>query len=250
MNQPSATIDVVLSPPEIDLLPQRDLARCAAVAFDVLRATSSMITALASGATGVWPVRTIEEAWALKEKHPGALLGGERGGERIEGFDLGNSPLEYGENVRGREIISTTTNGTVALRAVEHASSVLAGSLLNIGAVATHLNERAPGEILLGCAGTFREAALEDILAAGMLISLLPGRALTDTAQLALALYRQEERDLLNALRRAKNGRALLAKGREAEVEWCAQTSVFPLVARMDREGCVRPLIKTPAPHF
>jgi 2-phosphosulfolactate phosphatase len=221
MSTPSGNIDVILSPAEIDLLPQRELAGSVAVVFDVLRATSTMITALAHGAAGIWPVRGIEEAWALKDKRPAALLGGERHGDRIEGFDLGNSPLEYGENVRGREIITTTT-------------------LLNIGAAAVHLNAQPPGEILLVCAGTYREPALEDILAAGMLISLLPGRSLSDSAQLALALYCQEERDLPAALRRARNGRALLAKGREPEVEWCARPSVFPLLAEMNREGFVR----------
>jgi len=233
-------IDVVLSPPEIDLLPRRDLAGSVAIVFDVLRATSTMITALAHDAAGIWPVRSIEEAWALKEKRPDALLGGERHGDRIEGFDLGNSPLEYAGNVRGREIISTTTNGTIALRAVEHASSVLAASLLNNGAVALHLSAQPLREILLVCAGTFREAALEDILAAGMLISLLPGHILSDAAELALALYRHEEHDLPAALRRAKNGRALLAKGREAEVDWCARPSIYPILAEMTREGVIR----------
>jgi 2-phosphosulfolactate phosphatase len=237
MNPPPGAIDVILSPPEIDLLPGRDLSSAVAVVFDVLRATSTMVTALAHGAAGIWPVRTIEEAWALKEKRPAALLGGERHGDRIEGFDLGNSPLDYRDNVRGREIISTTTNGTIALRAVEHASSILAGSLLNIGAVASHLAARPARDLLLVCAGTFREAALEDILAAGMLISLLPARPLTDSAQLALALYRQNESNLPAALRLAKNGRALLAKNREPEVAWCAQASLFPLLPEMTREG-------------
>jgi 2-phosphosulfolactate phosphatase len=235
-------IDVILSPPEIDLLPRRELGGSVAVVFDVLRATSTMITALAHGAAGIWPVRSIEEAWALKEKRPAALLGGERHGERIEGFDLGNSPLEYGDNVRGREIISTTTNGTIALRAVEHAACVLAASLLNNGAVALHLESQPDRDVLLVCAGTFREAALEDILAAGMLIALLPGRPLTDSAEVALALYREEQEDLFAALRRAKNGRALLAKGRGAEIEWCARPSLFPLLAEMTPEAFVRPL--------
>jgi 2-phosphosulfolactate phosphatase len=240
MSTTAGQIDVILSPPEIDLLPQRDLSGCAAVAFDILRATSTMVTALSHGATGIWPVRTIEEAWALKQKLPDALLGGERHGERIEGFDLGNSPLEYNENVRGREIISTTTNGTIALRAVEHAPRVLAGSLLNIGAIAAHLHAEPPPGLILVCAGTFREAALEDILAAGMLIDLLPASPLTDSAQLALALYRQDHCDLAAALRRARNGRALIAKGREAELDWCALSSTLPLVAEMTRDGCVR----------
>jgi 2-phosphosulfolactate phosphatase len=233
----SPTIDVVLSPPEIDLLPQRDLAGSVAVVFDVLRATSTMITALANGASGIWPVRTIEEAWDLKTAKTDALLGGERHGDRIEGFDLGNSPLEYGENVRGREIVSTTTNGTIALRAAEHADLVLAASILNNGATAAHLATRPESNILLVCAGTFREAALEDIVAAGMLISLLPERSLTDSAQLALALYRQEQTDLRAPLHRSRNGRALLKKGRQAEVDWCAQPSHYPLAASMSRRG-------------
>jgi len=237
----AATIDVVLSPPEIDLLPQRDLAGSTAVVFDILRATSTMITALAHGAAGVWPVRTVEDAWELKKSHPDALLGGERHGDRIQDFDLGNSPLEYRENIRGREIISTTTNGTIALRAVEHASSVLAASLLNIATVAAHIASQPNSrEILLVCAGTFREAALEDILAAGMLVSLLPDHPLSDSAQVALALYRQDASDLPTALRRAKNGRALLAKGRAAEIDWCAQASSFSLLAVMNQEGLVR----------
>jgi 2-phosphosulfolactate phosphatase len=240
MSTSTGVIDVVLSPPEIDLLPGRDLGGAIAVVFDVLRATSAMITALAHGAAGVWPVRTIEEARALKENRPAALLGGERHGDRIEGFDLGNSPLEYGENVRGVEIISTTTNGTIALRAAEHASTVLAASLLNNGATALRLDAHPASEVVLVCAGTFREAALEDILAAGMLISLLPGRPLTDAAETALAVYRQEQADLPGALCRAKNGRALLAKGRRAEVDWCARASVFPIVAEMTAEGFVR----------
>lgn len=242
-----ATIDVVLSPPEIDLLPRRDLAGSVAVVFDVLRATSTMITALAHGATGIWPVRTVEEALALKKKHPEALLGGERCGDCIQGFDLGNSPLEYGENVRGREIIATTTNGTVALRAVEHASCVLAAALLNIGALAAHLNAQPSRDILLVCAGTFREVALEDVLAAGLLISLLPKRLLTDSAQIALSLHVQNQCDLPAALRRSKNGRALLAKGRELEVEWCARPSVVTLVAEMDHSGLIQTRAALPA---
>src|SRR4051794_28316015 len=109
------TIDAVLTPAEIALLPETDLGDATCVVFDVLRATSSMLTALAGGAKEIIPVRTIEEARAARKIHPHALLGGERHGERIEGFDLGNSPFEYRE-LPGRSIISTTTNGTVALR--------------------------------------------------------------------------------------------------------------------------------------
>jgi len=119
---------------------------------------------------------------------------------------------------------------------------VLAAALLNIGAVAEHLSARPGRDILLVCAGTFREAALEDTLAAGMLISLLPSAALTDSAQLALALYRQNRNDIPAALHASRNGRALLAKNRAAEVDWCARPSIFPIVAAMDSRGAVRAL--------
>lgn len=239
MNEPML-IDVALSPAEIDLLPQRDLGRATAVVFDILRATSTMITALAHGAAGIYPARSIEEARALREKLPEALLGGERHGDRIEGFDLGNSPLEYAENVRGRTIISTTTNGTIGLRACDGAWEVLAGAFLNMAALAAYLRAGARAEIVLVCAGTFREPALEDILAAGMLVALLPGARLSDAAQLALALWQQHGHDLAGTLRLARNGRALLAKNRGAELEWCAQASRYGLVAPMEAGGRIR----------
>lgn len=233
-------IDVVLSPPEIDPLPQRDLSNATAVVFDVLRATSSMITALAHGATEICPVRTIEEAWALRAQRPGAKLGGERHGDKIDGFDLGNSPLEYRAQ-RGAQIISTTTNGTVALRACEHAREVLVGALLNMEALRFYLREAPPSQLLLVCAGTFRELALEDVVAAGMLCASLSAGELTDAAQVAVATFREHEDDLAGALRSARNGRALCAKGREAELQWCAQVSLFDVVGRL-RAGAIRAL--------
>ena len=126
--------DAALTPADISRLPERDLSGTTCVVFDVLRATSSMITALANGAAEIFPAKTIEEARALREKMPDALLGGERHGERIEGFDLGNNPFEYAAH-SGRRIISTTTNGTIALRACERAGRVLVGALLNLAAL-------------------------------------------------------------------------------------------------------------------
>ena len=118
---------------------------------------------------------------------------------------------------------------------MEKAKTVLAGAMLNIGATAQYLEREPEREVVIVCAGTFREAALEDVLAAGMLVSLLGGRSLSDSAQMAVAVYRQGERDLRGAMGQAKNGRALIVKGRGAEVDWCAQASIYPLVARMDQ---------------
>lgn len=231
-------IDAILTPAEIDSLPQRDLSRATAVVFDVLRATSTMLTALAHGAREIYPVRTIEEARALRAQRPGALLGGERNGEIIEGFDLGNSPLEHCRELPPR-IISTTTNGTIALRACEHARETLAGALLNMGALAAHLRSRPREQIVLVCAGTFRDLALEDVLAAGMLCAQFPGAELSDAALTARAVFTENEKDVFAGLCSAKNGRVLLSKGREAEVRWCAQVSRLDVVGVLEG-GAVR----------
>lgn len=232
-------IDVVLHPAEISTsLLERDLSGVTCVVFDVLRATSSMITGLSHGAREIHPVRTIEEARELGLRKPEALLGGERFGEKIEGFDLGNSPLEYGEKVRGQVLISTTTNGTVALRACEGAGRVLVGALLNLRALVAVLQRDAPEELLVVCAGTFANFALEDGYAAGRLIEGLGGARLSDAARLVWGLTRVYPEAGL-ALRASDNGRVLLGKGREAEVEWCSQVSCCEVVGEMS-SGVIR----------
>jgi len=233
-------IDVALNPAEIALLPGRALAGTTCVVFDVLRATSSMVTALAHGATAIHPVSTIEEALALHQKLPGAVLAGERHGERIDGFALGNSPFEYREEVRGRTLVTTTTNGTVALRSCAHAGRVLVGALLNLGALGAEIRRHAPERLLLVCAGTFEEFALEDAFAAALLLQGFEGAELSDAARALLALPGAYDSPL-NALRSARNGRVLESKGRGAEVEWCAQCSLYPVVGEM-QEGCVAAL--------
>ena len=239
-DSPPMEIDVILNPAEIALLPQRDLSSATCVVFDVLRATSSMITALAHGAAEIHPVRTIEEARELKLRLPDALLGGERQGDPIPGFDLGNSPFEYQEKAAGRRIICTTTNGTIALRACELAERVLVGAILNLGAVAEELRRSAAEKVMLICAGTFADFALEDAWASGALILKLPAEDLSDSAR-AMAALAGHCGDPASLLRQAKNGRALIAKGREKEVAWCARASEFDLVGEM-KSGVIRRL--------
>ncbi len=228
-------IDVVLHPAEIAQLPARDLSATTCVVFDVLRATSSMVTALAHGVTEIYPVCTIDEARALRANLPDAVLGGERQGDMIPGFDVGNSPREY-TGLTNRRVITTTTNGTVALRACERAQQVLVGALLNLGALAAELRASSPSLVLLVCAGTFDTFALEDAYAAGRLIADLPGATRSDSAEVVAALAAQYP-DSLEALRRARNGRALIGTGRGADVEWCAQVSPYKVIGVM--EGAV-----------
>ncbi len=232
-------LDAALTPADIGQLPERDLGATTCVVFDVLRATSSMITALANGAAEIFPVRTIEEARELRMEMPDALLGGERHGERIEGFDLGNNPFEYAA-LAGKRIISTTTNGTLALRACERAGRVLVGALLNLAVLRDELARTKPSEVLLVCAGTFETFALEDAIAAGLLAAEFPDAELTDAAVAAIATARRFATPL-DGLLAARNGRALAARGWRDQVEWCAQVSRFDAIGAMTG-GIIRSL--------
>ncbi|MGA2854288.1 MAG: 2-phosphosulfolactate phosphatase, partial [Verrucomicrobiota bacterium] len=180
-------IDAILTPTELPALAKRDLRETVCVVFDVLRATSTIVTALHNGAKAIIPVSEISEALAFKNSEFGVrnsksiLLGGERDGVKIRAaqtggtdFDLGNSPREFtAEKVRGKTIVSTTTNGTRALRACVGAKTVLAGSFLNLGATAEFIKMLKPAEVLLVCAGTREHRADEDVLAAGALCEIL-----------------------------------------------------------------------------
>ena len=175
------SIDVVLTPAEFPALGARDLNATTCVVFDVLRATSSMLTALHHGAEEIIPVIEISEALTVKQRSPNVLLAGERHGLRISreltgsvDFDFGNSPRDFTpEKVRGQSIAWTTTNGTRALRACATAEMILLGALVNLRSVADVLDQLRPKNLLLVCAGTFEDAAFEDQFTAGALIDLL-----------------------------------------------------------------------------
>ena len=234
-------IEVILTPAELPALAGRDLGETACVVFDVLRATSTIVTALANGASAIIPVSEISEAMDIGKKRPEILLGGVRNGVKIrtaEGeFDFGNSPREYTpEKVRGKTIVSTTTNGTRVLRACTHAKTVLAGSFLNLGATAKYLREQNFENILLVCAGTRENTALEDVLAAGALGEILGTAELSDAAQIALAVFGRAKGDLSGAVSKSENAMRLLAiPDLREDVEFCLQQDVFDFVAA--REG-------------
>ncbi len=229
-------VDAVLQPSELPFLSKRGGAGVVCVVFDVLRATSSMVTGLAYGVSEIFPAATIEAAMELKKRHPGALLGGERRGDRIEGFDLGNSPADY-VGREGASIIMTTTNGTVALQACAGVGTLLVGALSNLRAVAAAVRSLNPGTLLAVCSGTGDGVALEDVWAAGALVEHFPEAEWSDAALTAQALKRALP-DAWEALRRSSNGRALLAKDRGADIEWCASLDRFEAVGMM-RDGVV-----------
>jgi 2-phosphosulfolactate phosphatase len=232
-------IQVALCPSEIRRISATDLSEVTAVVFDVLRATSSIITGLAAGVEAIVPVRTVNEARARKSKDPELLLAGEREGLPPEGFDLGNSPEEF-EKLQGRRVVMTTTNGTAAIESVRGASKVLIGALLNIDALANYLFTHPPKSLLLICAGTGEEFSLEDAIAAGALVARLSDdQRLSDSAIITRSLYEQAGDDLDEWLRQTQNGKHLRKIGKDADITWCARLSVFNLVCQLKGEQVI-----------
>ena len=253
MKEPMISLEVLFTPADFAALRQRDLSGTVCVVFDVLRATSTMATALANGAAAIIPVEEIAEALALRQQQPGLLLAGERDGVRIQAnltesiaFDLGNSPREFtAEQVRGRTIAMTTTNGTKALRACAQARTVLIGSFLNLRTTAELIAAEHPAHLLLVCSGTHDQAAYEDVLAAGALCDFIWPKymhgAVADSAVMARSLFRLERADLPEALARSRNGRRLLGlPDLSADVAYCAQSNTLELAAELAKDGLVR----------
>lgn len=247
------SLEVLFTPADYNALSQRDLSDTVCVVFDILRATSTMVTALANGATAILPVAEIQEALAIRQRQPEVLLAGERDGMRIRAFqtggidfDLGNSPREYiRERVDGKTIIMTTTNGTRALRACAAAKKVLVGSFLNLRSVANWIRDQLPSHLLLVCSGTYDQATLEDTLAAGALCEKIwPYYALgqiADSAEISRRLYPLLQSDLFGAMRHSRNGQRLLANpALRDDVRACVQRETISLVAELGSDGMVR----------
>ena len=257
----SRSLEVLFSPAEYSALAQRDLDQAVCVVLDVLRATTSMMTALANGADAVIPVSEIADACALKQHRPEVLLAGERDGRRIRAdqtggieFDFGNSPREFlSEKVRGKTLVMTTTNGTRALRACARAGTVLIGSFLNLRAVAHWVRQEAPPRLILVCSGTHEQAALEDTLAAGALCERLwpqyTSNQVADSAEIARRIYPLFQADLTGAMKHSNNGRRLLnIPELRNDVAFCVQRETLNFVAGLQKDGSVRRLaFETPA---
>ena len=249
----SMTIEALSSPAEYQARRARGFAGEVCVVFDVLRATSVIVTGLANGAGGFVPVEEISEAVAFRAKYPGALLAGEREGLKITAsqsggteFDFGNSPREYSTaRVSEKIIISTTTNGTRALRACETADAVVVGSFLNLTATVKWLQTRGASRLVLVCAGTGDSSALEDILCAGAFCDLLAHSkqncVMEDSAAAAWSVFRESGKDILGAMRYAQNGRRLLENpDLRDDVAFCLRRDVFEIVGLMGRDGMIR----------
>lgn len=186
-----------------------------AVAIDVLRATSTLTVALAHGAGPVRPLATPAEALALRDRTPGALACGERGGRMVPGFDLGNSPFEYGaERVAGRPLLFASTNGSRAMIAAAGARRRWLGAFVNAGALIEALTE-AP-DVTLVCAGKLGRPALEDAACAGYLCAALQARGARlegGAARLARVLAPADAAEVARLVAACPHARELAALG-------------------------------------
>jgi 2-phosphosulfolactate phosphatase len=214
------------------------------IAIDVLRATSTMVSLLGHGAEGIVPVETIEEALQIATRQD--LLAGERSCVKIPGFALGNSPVEFSaQEVRGKKIVFTTTNGTRAIQSATDASFLLAGAIVNAKACAKAVISLRRDLILL-CAGTQERFALEDGVCAGLIISEI--RAISDQtlhlSDFSMAMEQAYEgcsHRLEDTLLSCEGGIRLAALGLKDDVQFCSQKNTLDIVPIL-RDGMMLPL--------
>lgn len=208
--------------------------------IDVLRATTTMCAALAHGARGIIPVASIEDAMRLAQtlERREVLLAGERNSTRIQGFDLGNSPLEMtAAAVQGQTLVMTTTNGTRALLATTGASAVYLAAAVNLRAAAEHAAELLDqgGDLLVLCAGREGAFGLDDAYTAGRLLrAALRGRrsrrGLNDAAQVALDLTGRYGTSWIRPFTLSRAGQNLKRLGFRDDVTEAATEDRYPVL--------------------
>jgi 2-phosphosulfolactate phosphatase len=222
-----------------NLFQPHDLRGGIAVAIDVLRASTTIVHALAAGAKAVVPCEDVDEARRAAANLPASdvVLGGERGGVLIDGFDLDNSPAAYTpQTVKRKTVVFTTTNGTRALLRCREADRVLIGAFVNLQAVVDAVLETGR-PVHLVCAGTCGEITAEDVLCAGAFVDSIiqfePRTQLAnDSAQIAVEFFQQSMRTgkLAAALQRSLGGRNLRELGFDADIELAAERDRFDVV--------------------
>ena len=210
------------------------------VVIDVLRATSVILTALKNGAKEVIPVSTIEFAMKVSGNAFGGhtILGGERNTKKIEGFTLGNSPLEYApENVEGKSIILFTTNGSKSIVKTKFAEKTLIGSFFNLEALAEYLVSLGEDVEIL-CSGANGMFCLEDTVCAGKLIrkiqKLNENIELTDASKASIELNGVFGKNIEEMLRNAEHGKKLIENGFEEDISFISQIDIWDIIPRFE----------------
>ena len=226
-------INVLLSPNNVDDL---YFTGKTTVVIDVLRATSVILKAFESGDKEVIPVGSIDFAMKISVNSHGGqtLLCGERNTQIIEGFDLGNSPIEYSEDkISGKSIILFTTNGSKAIVKAKYSDKVFIASFNNLSAIAEYLvTLDTDVEIIAsGANGVF---CLEDTICAGALVKLMieskSAIEITDATDASLILNEKYGADIRTMMQNCQHGKLLLENGFSEDIEFCSTTNNIPLI--------------------
>lgn len=223
-------IDICYTP---ELIHQFDVSDKCVVVIDVLRATSCMVAGLGSGVQSIKPVATVEECEALGQQ--GYIMAGERGGKKLEQFNIGNSPFDYMQpEFKGQQIAATTTNGTRAIDLSNDAPEVIIGAFLNLKAVVDYLKTQER-DILLFCAGWKGRYNLEDSLFAGAICDGLKKHAefASDATIAAFYLYESMQQDLFYYISRSNHAARLTKFGIMKDIEYCSRTDEFDVVPKL-----------------
>ena len=217
------------------------------VVVDVLRCTSSIITALIHGAKSVLPVRTVKEARKIYKDNPHYILAGERKGLKPKGFTLGNSPRAFTKDlVEGKDIVITTTSGTLALSNVMGSRWVLIGALLNAKCVAEAafmLSEKEDSGISLVLSGSRGRFSLEDFIGAGAIINGFPKVRMerADAAYAAFLAFNNAKDSLTTTLQEGVHGKNLQRLGFGKDVIFCSQLNRYQMVPHL-KDNVIVPL--------
>jgi 2-phosphosulfolactate phosphatase len=226
--------------PSPAMLPLYDVSSSVVVIIDVLRATSTICTALYNGAEQVIPVASVAECirtgQALK-----AITAGERDGFIAEGLRYGNSPFEYPrEFVAGKTVVLTTTNGTRLLHMASGAAIIITGSFPNLSEVCSYLVGQSLG-VVLGCAAWKDRVNLEDMLFAGAVVNRVRGHFHVDcdAALIAETLYLQARHDLFGAMKKATHYHRLAGYGMEKDIRYCLTADIAPSLPLLENGALV-----------
>lgn len=241
-----------------ELTPTDSVPKCA-IAVDVLRATTTMATVLAAGGEAVQVFSDLEQLTQVSDQWPAdkRLRAGERGGAKVPGFDLGNSPLDCTpERVQGRRLFISTTNGTRALQRVQDAPTVLAAAFVNRKAVVQYVLAQQPETVWIVGSGWEGSFSLEDTACAGAIAHSLLQQANLPLEELAgndevigaIALYSQWQNQLLELFYQASHGKRLLRLNCHEDLKYCAQTDILEVLPMQQEVGVLTNRAKFPVP--
>lgn len=232
-------VEVCFSPLSYSLFKSDDSI---VVVIDVLRATSAICTAIYHGVKGIIPVADVNEATEYKNK--GYLVGAERHGVVVSGFDLGNSPFSYMKpEVKGKMVVLTTTNGTQAIHAAKNAHKVVIGSFLNLTMLTQWLLDQDKNVVLL-CAGWKNKFNLEDSLFAGAVAQQLCASEHyytdCDSTRAAQILYKEAKGDLYGFLENSSHRQRLEKLHLEEDIRYCLTLDKAPAIPILENGVIVR----------